>query len=402
MRRTRTHGLAGVLAAALVGCNGARTPGDAGNPGSSVQGALAPAARGSQPASSVVGRSEATGQPPAASPGDASPGPLGVRWIGRVDTSTAGAAKFAWSGTGFVATVNGTRVSARLQTEMARTAFFQVVVDGHPGARLQVPMGDAQTVVLADGLAPGDHTIELYRETEGMYGDSVFSGLVEGSPRAPPARTGRLIEVIGDSISAGYGNLGNEVHPPWDNSCSFSLDTESAYQSYASILGRALAAEVSIVARSGWGVYRDSTGSTSGVLSAVYDHAVGTAPGATWDFQRKPNAVIINLGTNDGAAGDPGAPFEDAYVALLLTVRGHYPDAWIFLTLGPMTIDPLLSQMRAHLKKVAARAADTRLATVDIPAQDPASTGCDYHPNVAEDALMAGILAPAVRAKLGW
>jgi hypothetical protein len=34
--------------------------------------------------------------------------------------------------------------------------------------------------------------------------------------------------------------------------------------------------------------------------------------------------------------------------------------------------------------------------------QDSTSTGCDYHPNVAEDRVMASALATAIKAKLGW
>jgi hypothetical protein len=29
-------------------------------------------------------------------------------------------------------------------------------------------------------------------------------------------------------------------------------------------------------------------------------------------------------------------------------------------------------------------------------------TGCDFHPDTAEDAVMANALAPALKAKLGW
>jgi lysophospholipase L1-like esterase len=235
-----------------------------------------------------------------------------------------------------------------------------------------------------------------------MYGDTIFSGFVDGTLKGAPASNGRLVEVVGDSISAGYGNLGIETHPPWDNTCSFTLDTESAYEAYGSILGRALSAEVSIIARSGWGMYRDLGGNTSGVLSSVYGNTLGTQTTPQWDFTRKADAVVINLGTNDSNKGNPGLPFEDAYVAFLQTVRGHYPNAWIFLTMGPMTSAPLLSTMRTHLSNVVAKVGDARITTVDMPAQDATSTGCDYHPNVAEDGIMAGILTTAIKTKLGW
>jgi lysophospholipase L1-like esterase len=329
--------------------------------------------------------------------------PGGVRWLGRVDASNASAVKFAWSGTGLAATVNGTKISVRLQTEGPTTAaLFLPIIDGTMRPRFLVPTGTMQTFVLADGLAAGDHVLELYRETEGMYGDTVFGGFVDGMVKGAPAASGRFIEIIGDSISAGYGNLGNEVHPPWDNTCTFSVDTESAYQAYGAILARSLNAEFSVIARSGWGVYRDLGGSTSGVLPSVYANTLGTTAGAEWDFKRQPNAVVINLGTNDSGLGDPGQPYEDAYVAFLQTVRGHYPNAWIFLTIGPMTGEPMLSTMRTHLSNVITRMGDAKISSVDIAAQDSTSTGCDYHPNVPEDNVMAGILAPALRAKLGW
>jgi lysophospholipase L1-like esterase len=329
----------------------------------------------------------------------------GVRWVGRVDASNTSAVKFAWSGTGFVGTLNGTKISVKLQTEGATSsAFFQPVIDGKAGSRFQVASGAVQTVVVGDTLSAGDHTVELYRESEGMYGDTIFSGFGDGSLKGAPAASGRLIEIIGDSISAGYGNLGSETHPPWTNTCTFSLDTESAYQAYGSMVGRALNAEVSIIARSGWGMYRDLNGSKANVLSSIYENTLGTQSTPKWDFARKADAVVINLGTNDsgGTQGDPGQPYEDAYVAFLKTIRGHYPNAWIFLTIGPMTSDPVLTQLRTHLTNVVAKVGDSRITAVDLAAQDGTSTGCDFHPNVAEDAVMAGVLTTAIKTKLGW
>jgi hypothetical protein len=324
-----------------------------------------------------------------------------VRYVGRVDTSDPAAPRFAWSGSGFVATVSGTKISVKLKSE-GSTAFYQPVIDGKPGTRFSIASGATATTVVGDALPAGDHTVELYRESEGMYGDSVFLGFADGTLKGAPAGSGRLLEIVGDSISAGYGNLGNEVHPPWDNTCTFSLDTEAAYQAYDMKLGRALGAEVSIVARSGWGMVRDLGGSASGVVPSLYGNTVGTSATPAWTFARKADAVLIDLGTNDSGPGDPGQPYEDAYVAFLKTVRGHYPAAWIFLTIGPMTSDPMLTTMRTHLAHVVATFADPKVMTIDVPTQDSTSTGCDYHPNVAEDELLAGALAPTIKSKLGW
>jgi hypothetical protein len=149
-------------------------------------------------------------------------------------------------------------------------------------------------------------------------------------------------------------------------------------------------------------MYRDLNGDTSNVLSSVYEDTVGTQSSPMWDFARKADVVLINLGTNDSAQGDPGQPYEDAYVAFLHTVRGYYPDAWIFLTIGPMTSDPTLTQMRTHLTNVVSTVDDPKIMTIDMATQDTSMTGCDYHPDVAEDSAMAAMLAPTIKTKLGW
>ncbi len=313
-----------------------------------------------------------------------------------------------------MATVSGATISVKLRTEGTTTVFFQPVVDGTPGARFKVDSGSDQTVTLATGLSAADHLVELYRETEGMYGLSTFLGFASGSVKGAPAASGRLIEVVGDSISAGYGNLGSEPHPNWvaTPACHWTADNSSWYSTYASIAGHALNAEVSTVARSGWGMYRDGDGSTTGVLSSVYENALGTDNTSAWSFAPKASVVVVNLGTNDWAkGGDPGAPYETAYVSFVARLRNHYPNAWLFLTIGSMLGEPELTQVKTHLSNVVATVTaatgDKKLATFDFGTQNTGSdgsipTGCDWHPNVADHQRMAVILKTQLSARLGW
>ena len=178
------------------------------------------------------------------------------------------------------------------------------MIDGTPGERFSLPAGE-QTVALGSGLSDGDHVVELYRESEGRYGNNVFLGFTEGTLKAPPAGQNRLIEVVGDSISAGYGNLGSEEHPNYgpdpSGGCVFSTETESAYNTYGAIAARQLGADASIVAVSGWGAYRDNGSNTRSVLASVYENALGTLAMPAWSFQQKADVVVVNLGTNDFA-----------------------------------------------------------------------------------------------------
>jgi lysophospholipase L1-like esterase len=335
----------------------------------------------------------------------------GVRWVGRVDAADAGAPRFAWSGSGFVATVSGAAISVSLRTEgTSEPVFFRPVVDGTPGERFSVT--GEQTVALGKGLGDGDHRVELYRETEGRYGSSVFLGFTEGTLKDPPAGSNRLIEVVGDSISAGYGNLGTEEHPNYgddpNGGCHFTTQTESAYETYGAIAARQLGADASIIAVSGWGAYRDNTSSRTNVLSSVYGNAVGLLATPAWTFPQRADVVVVNLGTNDFANNaDPGeAEFKSAYSALLDRIRSKHPRAYVFCMIGPLMYGTGLSQATAYVTAVVEErraAGDERIELLNFGQQNGSlGTGCDWHPNVTVQTQMADSLVAAIKNALAW
>jgi lysophospholipase L1-like esterase len=329
----------------------------------------------------------------------------GVRWVGRVDTTDPTKPKFGWGGVGFVARISGTSLSVQVNND--NTVFFQPVVDGTAGPRLRAAAG-MTTLQVATGLTAGTHTIELYRETEASQGVTQLVGITGSTLMSPPTYSGRLIETIGDSISAGYGNLGTEVHT---NNCStnaapchYTADTQADYQSYSALVARALNADYSIVANSGWGLYKDISGGTTNLMPRVWEqiYMTGTAP-PTWDFGIKADAVIINLGTNDTSGGRlAGAGFKDALKTFVGSVRSKYPSAWIFPVTGPMMSAASTTEIKGYMQAAITELGDAKMFYVDLGTQACMSTGCDYHPNVAEHQRLAGILTPVVKAKLGW
>jgi lysophospholipase L1-like esterase len=324
----------------------------------------------------------------------------GVRWIGRVDITDPARPRFAWSGTGFAARFSGTALAARLNNDGA--CIFKTVVDGAPQPPFTANAGTG-TYPLASGLAAGTHVVELYRQTEATQGHSRLLGLTvdDGALTDPPPGPRRLLEIVGDSISCGYGILGTLADTD-------GLATESHWDAYPAVLARALGAEVSTIAASGRGVIRNYAGDAVDTLPMIYGRVLANAPAPLWSFHLQPQAVVINLGTNDisNDKGDPGRAFQDAYLTLVETIRAHYPGAYILCTIGPLTSDGEAAIIRGYLRGVvAARAAagDTRVESFDrITPQTPDRFACDYHPNVAENARVAGLLADRLRAKLGW
>ena len=329
----------------------------------------------------------------------------GVRWFGRVDTTNAAGPRFSWSGTGFVAQFSGTGLSVDLSLTTSNEVYsFKAVVDGAPQPAFMVAPGAAPaTYQLATGLAAATHTIELYRQTEGPEGDATLTGIaVEGGTLLdPPAGPARLIEVIGDSITCGYGDLGMLS----DSDC---YPTESSWDAYGSVAARALGAEVSTIAASGRGVIRNyAVGDTTGTMPMLYPLTLANS-GTLWDFHIEPQAVVINLGTNDisNNKGDPGEAFQQTYLALIQLVRAKYPHAYLVCIIGPLLSGSDLKTIEGYIQgavDAANAAGDARVEFFDrIAPQPTTAAACQYHPDVAEQTLMGNQLATELRAKLGW
>jgi len=326
----------------------------------------------------------------------------GVRWIGRVDLMTdAQHPRFGWSGTGFVARFTGTSLTAQLNNGSAM--LLKPVVDTKPQAVIMAPAGQG-SYVLASGLSNEVHTVELYKQTEGAQGNAQLMGLTVGGGgalMAPPDPPDRFLEVLGDSITCGYGTLGKLA----DSEC---LTTESHWDTYAAVTARALGAELSTIATSGQGIYRNYAGDMTETMPMVWDRTLRNAAMPTWDFRVAPQAVVINLGTNDisNNKGDPGMPFRDLYIGLVQAIRMKYPQALIVLMNGPLLSGTDLNAIKTHLRAVvdARKAAgDSNIEFFDgIDPQTSDKAACQYHPNPAENQIMADKLVAELRARLHW
>src|SRR5262249_41809640 len=103
---------------------------------------------------------------------------------------------------------------------------------------------------------------------------------------------------------------------------------------------------------------------------------------------------------------DPGDAFRDTYIGLLQTIRNEYPHTYIVCIIAPLLNGGDLTTISGHIKDaVDARnaAGDTKVEFFNqIPAQTTDKFACQYHPNVAENMMMANLLVTELKAKLGW
>jgi lysophospholipase L1-like esterase len=321
-----------------------------------------------------------------------------VQFVGRFDFSEKNHPRFAWPASEIVARFVGPALRVHLKDK--GYSELQVVVDGAPLPVLSTnPLRDTYDV--ASGLSEGPHDLVLVKRTEARLGEVQFLGFdPQGALVAAGPTPTRRIEFIGDSITAGYGDEG-----PGTTCTGSMVALENEFLAYGSVASHILKAEHVTLA---W------SGHTTEEMGDLYGRTLPAHPDSRWDFhQWTPDAVVINLGTNDFNHGDPGqAGFTRPYLALVERVRALYPNAQIVCALGPMLTDiyppgaHALTHARAYIASVvsAMRAkGDTRISFLEFPTQDFANgLGCDYHPSLKTHRLMGERLAAALRERLGW
>lgn len=333
-----------------------------------------------------------------------------IRLIGRSYPGKANLSApqtFSWAAAGATAQFTGSKT---VSVSLAMTGYpsFSVLINGVLKQSI-LSAADVQTIT---GLDPSQtYTVKLVKLNEGYYGTAVFSGFtidLGASFLSPPSAPTRRIEVIGDSITNGYGDLGTT------GNCAAGPQNEDATVSYGAVAAQYFNAEVSVIAAEGWGVYSDYLGNTANALPKVYGDAIWDDSTKPWDFTSWiPDVIVINLGTNDfyQISGSGGvANFINAYNSFISTIRSHYPSAWILLTLNPVLQGDSAVLMNGLIQsvisyKVSLGDKKIKYFNLTTPAYDPLNNigeGCQQHPNVASHAAMGVLLEQTISSVLSW
>jgi lysophospholipase L1-like esterase len=347
------------------------------------------------------GLPDAAGVPDATADGCA-PAPGGgsatLHTVGRFDTSDPAGPKFAWPGSAIAATFTGTGITAQLSDSVGSN-YFVLVVDGAAPTSFSTQAG-TKTYTLASGLAQGQHTLWLTKRTESYDGIVQLLALTPtaGALVPSPEPFARRIELIGDSITCGYGILGGACKNP-------SVDEEDWTQTAGALVASELHAEATAIAYSGIGMYRSASGDTTNQMPTRFLLTLADVATSQWAFMTPaPDVVIIDLGTNDFAKGDPGTAFQTAYTTFLQQeLRAHYPNAYVLVTLSPMLSGTSRSQAKTYLTNVVSAvtaAGDNRVVYFEYDVE--ASTGCQSHPDVSTNQAMAMKIVPIIEQLTGW
>lgn len=353
----------------------------------------------------------------------------GIRYFGRT-AARDGKVFFNWTLSGFSFAFTGVRAEAKLFTGLwnngqtappesrARVAAY---VDGQEQAAFDEMLQEEEAwYVLADNLPFGEHTVEVVKLSEVGYGRAALCELRltgEGGPRATLPHP-RRIEVIGDSITCGYGNECDTM------SCDFVTPEENGRRTYAALLALELQAEINCVCASGNGIFHDYGCNTHNLIPELYGYAdkmldghYGREP-QPWDSQRfVPDLILIKLGANDAQfCMGMDLPLEERAPELLQSRRAQFEERTVqFLRMvrsrNPQAKIIYLYEANMVLKYEILRAVDrirqeeeTEMTFTQgfIGKMPCEGEGANGHWNTVTHRRVAQMLVPVIQAVMGW
>ena len=301
-------------------------------------------------------------------------------------------------------TTGGGDVSLKGTVGGENQLYFTVYIDGErQPTRVMFPKGES-TQVLAKELSNEKHLIEVVRQTEGQFGTFTAQTLtMKGSLFGnKPAEKKLYIEFIGDSITCGNGSLCKYLAaddflnylPSQTSTCIRHGENkdaqwveEDATNSFAYLTARALKADCSLVSYSAMGLTKSWGGLNDYNMQQHYQKGAFLREGGeTFDFStaRKPDFVVVNLGTNDvGQSGITEAKYKAAVKSFISQIREAYgdPDLKIVWAVGLMG-DGNYTWAKAAIDSLN----DENLYTYKF---SPAQSGHGSHPTIEQHANAA-------------
>lgn len=297
----------------------------------------------------------------------------------------------------------GNSCAVTLQSTVDHQNYVAIELDGKYLGRIRIEKGEPKAYPIEVLEKKKTHHLALYKATEAANGGVLFAGTTAPLIESPAPKIKKKIELIGDSITCGYGNDDSAI------ACGAGdwFDQHNAYWAYGPVLSRALDIDYVLSSVSGFGMYRNWNDEhlLEPIIPEVYENLyLNKDSSKPYDFKFQPDLVSICLGTNDLSDGDgkkPRLPFNEEkyvsnYIEFIKTVYKHAPNTRIVLLSSPMVSGEKNQVFIKCLKQVIqAFENDKAHKKIELFEFQPMTPkGCGYHPNIADDKVMADQLIP--------
>ena len=333
-----------------------------------------------------------------------------------------------WSTSGFTVGIDGSYLKVRVTALPDQIAGMPgmpqppedwpniaAVVDGSDHLINRTEIREADRWVELYNGEKGRHEVRVVKFSENARGKlGILEVATDGEFFAVEDRKTKRIEIVGDSITCGFGNEAE------NNSGIFRSSEENGWDAYGPRAARELGYEFSLVCESGIMAARaEKQLFDMHAMEDVYDYTdelyqkkVGQNL-VKWDFENNHNdIVVLNLGTNDSNPirfyrdfNDVEAMeqwFKKRYKEFVRQVRrDNGPDTFIICALGSMDYY-LYFLIREVVQELKAEG-DQNLTSFEFVAINPMFEGFGAmgHPSMKTHIRMGKELAAFIRKTLG-
>ncbi|MBL0359309.1 MAG: acetyl xylan esterase [Chitinophagaceae bacterium] len=321
-----------------------------------------------------------------------------IQYTGRIDFSNPLLPRFWQPGVYFKVSFVGSSCEVILNDEVLwgkNHNYLEVVVDG-VAKRVQTRSA-RDTIVVADRMSKGIHSLLIYKNTEANIGYLELVGIRCKQLLRPQPKPLRKIECFGNSITCGTGSDMTAIP------CGKGVwqDQHNACQSYGAITARALNAQCHLSAVSGIGLMH-SCCEMDVIMPQVFDKVSMRNNEVLWDFNKyQPDVVTVCLGQNDGI--QDSASFCNNYIAFIKTLRSRYSNATIVCLTSPMADEALTAFMKRMITSIvnkAKKSGDKKVTRYFFLKRY--HNGCDSHPDLAEHRQIATELTAFIKKTMHW
>ena len=219
-----------------------------------------------------------------------------------------------------------------LSLSCSADTYFTVFIDNVRQEERFYATSTTEQLCIASFAEAGEHTVRVLKQTEAQWSLCVLKNVsVTGFLYPAPAEREFLIEFIGDSITSGYGNLGDSSTPV----AGIAL-MQDGTQAFAFLTAETLDVDHNMVSCSGIGIAKGWTAINE--LDFYQRDCYYRDPDARYHGSvRSPDLIVINLGTNDQDRGCEEQAFKSGMRKLLTYIREQYPDVPIIWMYNMMT-----------------------------------------------------------------
>ena len=254
----------------------------------------------------------------------------GIKVLGERRAKVDGCITMDWTASGIEFNVDlNTKSTISFVAKASANCYYKAYIDGElykNGTSDYFTVGTAKTTIELTNVPYGKHTVRLVKATGYTLALSeVYSVTLDGTiSETAPAQNDLYIEFLGDSITCGWGVVGDR---------DGNYTSQDGTLAYPYRLATALNADYSILGLSGKGVIYGTPN-----FDQNYIH---TSPlrstSDIYDFARKADIVVINLGTNEQGNGASATEFQAGYLRLLEAVfEKNGEDCVVYCLYGAM------------------------------------------------------------------